>query len=383
MKNYRVLHIVVCLGTGGVETLLLNLQRRLPEHVRFDYLVAQNDVRDAEAEKRGSQIFVIPDKKRAPWKHPGLVAELIEKHRYRVVHFHRFAFGGAILGTAWRWGVPVRIAHSHSTGFQESGVLKNVLYSAYHRTVNRFLLNRHATNILACSNEAGRFLMGPLWNRSAKCRPLFNGIELGKFSGERSPEIRSALCERYGIPSDALVVGSFGRMTPAKNQAFLLRVFAELAARDSRYVLFIGGEGELHGELTRQAEELGLKNRVFLPGFCPNAAELLGNLFDVFCLPSLTEGFGLGLIEATASGLFSVCSRNIPNELVERFPDTMLALSLDASPSRWADALNEGIERRISSEKGRNLVGEQSLTVDAMLKTLLKIYEGSFENQIS
>ena len=375
MNDYRVLHILVCLGTGGVETLLLHIQRRLPKHIQFDYLVAQNDVRDAEAEKYGSQIFVIPADQRPPWKHPTLVAELIDKHRYRAVHFHRFAFGGAILRTAERRGVPIRIAHSHSTGFQESGFFKNVLYSAYHRTVNRFLLDRYATNVLACSNEAGRFLMGPRWDRGGKYRTLFNGIELEKFCGVRSPEIRRSLCERYGIPSDALVVGHFGRMTSTKNQSFLIRVFAELAARGPRYVLFIGGEGELRDDLASQAERLGLRDRVFLPGFCPNPAELFGNLFDVFCLPSVVEGFGLVLLEATASGLFSVCSRNVPGELFGRFPETMLALPLNTPPGRWADALQDGIHRRISPEEGRKLVGEQSLTVDAMLDTLLRVYE--------
>ena len=374
MKNCRVLHILVCLGTGGVETLLLNFQKHLPEHVQFDYLVAQNDIRDAEAEKYGSRIFVIPNDKKTPWKHPGLVTELIEQHRYRVVHFHRFAFGGAILKTAKELGVPVRVAHSHNTGFQESGFF-NLLYSAYHKTVNRFQLQRYATHILACSNKAGRFLMGPLWNRGAKCRRLLNGIELEKFSGESTPEIRRSLCERYGIPPDAIVIGNLGRLMPAKNQAFLIRIFTELAARNPRYVLFIGGEGELRGELERQVEQLGLTNRVFMPGFCTNPAELLVNLFDVFCLPSLSEGFPVSLPEAAASGLFSVYSKNVTQELVELLPDSMLSLPLDASPGRWADALEDGINRRVPPERGRQLVGNQSLTIEAMLEALLKIYE--------
>jgi len=381
MKKIRVLQILVCLGSGGVETLLLNFQRRLPEHIHFDYLVAHHDVRDAEAKQYGSLIHVIPRERRVPWKHPQLVAELIEKYRYDVIHFHRFAFGGAILQTARQLGVPLRIAHSHHISFQESGVLKNLLYSAYHQTVNRFLLNRHATHILACSNEAGRFLMGPLWGRSAKCTPLLNGIELEKFGGERSPEIRRSLCERYGIPADAIVIGNLGRMAPAKNQGFLINAFAELAKRDSRYVLFIGGEGELRGELTRQTEELGLKNRVFMPGFCPNPLELFGNLFDVFCLPSTVEGFGIVLLEATASGLFSVCSRNVPSEPVDLFPETILSLPLNAPLSRWADALQEGIRRRTSSEQGLELVKNQSLTIDAMLETLLTIYESAASSE--
>ena len=98
-KNIRALHILVCLGTGGVETLLLDWMKRLPEGFHFDFLVLYNAERDHLARNNGSLVHVFPRKIcNKPWMYKYYVEELVLKHNYTVVHYHRFAFGGSLMG---------------------------------------------------------------------------------------------------------------------------------------------------------------------------------------------------------------------------------------------------------------------------------------------
>ena len=155
-KKINVLHVLVCLGGGGVETLLLNLQARLPEYITFDYLVAHPDFRDKEAQAFGSTVHVIPPEMQSPTRWATCVEQLVREHRYDVVHFHRFAFSGSVMKAAKRASAVGRIAHSHRNNLLEMPFLKKLLYCPYHWTINRWLLSRYATTIVGTTSEALR-----------------------------------------------------------------------------------------------------------------------------------------------------------------------------------------------------------------------------------
>ncbi|ANP45469.1 glycosyltransferase [Candidatus Viadribacter manganicus] len=91
---------------------------------------------------------------------------------------------------------------------------------------------------------------------------------------------------------------SAGRLVKVKNFAMLLRGFA-LAGGDRKLV--IAGEGEERGALEQLAQELGIADRVLLPGFIQNPYPLMAAA-DVFVLPSDSEGYPNALIEAMALG---------------------------------------------------------------------------------
>jgi glycosyltransferase involved in cell wall biosynthesis len=373
--SIKVLHILVCLDSGGVETLLLDFFKRLPDHVHFDFLVMHPGIRDNIVEEKGSRVFVMPfEVIKKPWQLGKFTAKLIDEHHYDVVHCHRLIFNGNILRHAKRAGVSVRIAHCHATFFQETSRLKRFLYTPWHYTINRIMLVRYATDILACSREAGRFLMGWLWKRLAKCRPFYNGIPLDEFVQKMEMTTRRELCEQYGIPHESVVVGHLGRMVPVKNQQLLIEAFAILARKNPKVVLFIGGEGELRPQLERQCRELGISDRVFMPGFCSDSPGLFGNLFDVFCFPSIAEGFGIVLIEAVAAGLHGICSDSIPKDVIEQFPDRITPIPLNAHPQVWADAIEKVLVSKIPRENGIALIKNASMTTESQLNVLLAIY---------
>ena len=91
-----------------------------------------------------------------------------------------------------------------------------------------------------------------------------------------------------------------GSLKPEKNHALLLRAFAEVADRTAK--LLILGEGPLRGDLEKLAAELGIADRVLLPGFALDPWPYLASA-DLFVLSSDYEGFPLVLAEAMHAGL--------------------------------------------------------------------------------
>lgn len=113
-----------------------------------------------------------------------------------------------------------------------------------------------------------------------------------------TPEERAAAKRRLDLPPDALVVGYHGRFAPEKRVPELVDAFASL---DTRAYLVLVGDGWKRGEIERRAAECGLGSRVVFTGWHPDPASAVA-AFDISVLPSLFEGFPLGLLEAMASG---------------------------------------------------------------------------------
>lgn len=97
-------------------------------------------------------------------------------------------------------------------------------------------------------------------------------------------------------------VVSVGRLMPQKNQAMLLRAFANISADLPEYCLTIYGEGPERESLERLAGELGIKERVNLPGNVKDVYDRIA-CSELFVLSSNYEGMPNALIEAMCIGL--------------------------------------------------------------------------------
>lgn len=88
-----------------------------------------------------------------------------------------------------------------------------------------------------------------------------------------------------------------GRLHRQKGFDLLFQALPPVFARHPDVKLVILGEGPERAALTRQAEELGLAGRVFMPGFIHNPHAIVRRA-SLFVLPSRFEGFPNALIEA-------------------------------------------------------------------------------------
>ena len=371
----RVLHIVSALNRGGIECWLMNLLRLRHPELLFEFLVFGQGTFDEEAESLGAVIHRLPFRSPIIHRHLREIESVIAQGRYDAVHNHVPNASGSVLKIAEKHCVPVRIAHAHNTGWGKSAWSSSTwFHQHYQRFINRPKLRRYATDLLACSQEAGFFFFGRLWKARSLKEMVYCGIPTIPFDIETSDAVRRNLFERYGIPADSIVVGTIGRLNYQKNFEFLVNVFNVLQRRSDRYVLFIAGEGKMRRMLEEQVKTLGLQGNVFMPGVCNNIPELTCHLYDVFCLPSRWEGFGIVLIEAIAAGLHCICSDVISQDICNVLPSSLSTMSLSAPMEQWCDALEAGIAKRRTPREGAALLQRTPFSIENSMESLMKVY---------
>lgn len=140
----------------------------------------------------------------------------------------------------------------------------------------------------------------PSWP-SERIETLYNRIDIAAVQAELVA--REAAREHLGLPPDAWVVGNVGRLHPDKDQATLIRGFAQaLPQLPAGSLLAIMGSGRLESALKALAQELGVAESVRFLGQVANGRRYF-KAFDLFALTSDHEPFGMVLLEAMAAGV--------------------------------------------------------------------------------
>lgn len=328
----RVAHVVGKMLGGGVEAVVMNYYRHIDrDRIQFDFIVDRDSklVPKREIEDLGGRVLEVPPYQKLP-AYIKALGDLFSRERWQVVHSHINALSVFPLGAAKRAGVPVRIAHSHSTSGKGEWA-KNAL-----KALLRTQANRYPTHRFACSEYAGTWLFG----NGADFAVVRNAFEVGDFAFDNT--VRTCVRNELGLARSQRVIGHVGRFMIQKNHAFLLEVFAELAERCSDAVLVLVGEGALRPLIESRAIECGISERVHFLGQRGDVKRLY-QAFDVFVLPSLYEGLGLVGVEAQASGLPCVFSNAIPRE-VSLTPNCRFLEIGKTDVSLWVDALEEAID---------------------------------------
>ena len=326
MEPIRILHVVTYMGRGGLETMIMNYYRHMDRsRIQFDFLV-HRDFRadyDDEIEALGGRIHRLPQL--IPWSssyNNALNHFFAEHPEYRIVHVHQDCLSSVILKAAEKQGIPVRIAHSHSSSQDKN--LKYLIKLFYKRRIPAL-----ATQLFACGRDAGDWMFG-----GASYRIVNNAIDAKNYT--YSPVRRQEMRQQLGIREDAFVVGHVGRFNAVKNHTFLLDVFAEVRRKLRDAVLLLVGEGDLRSEMEQKAATLGMKDSVIFTGMRTDVPDLM-QAMDCFVFPSLYEGIPVTMIEAQAAGLPCVISDAVPAE--SRKTDLVEQLGLQQGVAVWTDQI--------------------------------------------
>jgi glycosyltransferase involved in cell wall biosynthesis len=369
MPPIKILHVLGALDPGGVETWLINVLKRLdPQKFQTDFCTfgSHAGLLTPEAEKLGAKVIRCPlhaNRRTAGSR----FRKILREGRYDVVHSHVHLFSGDVLRWASLEGIPIRIAHSH-TSYDEKA---DHFLRSYYRALMQRWIERYCTHGLAASQIAAEELFSQNWQEDRRYKVLHYGVDLAVFR-ESFDKIQAR--NEVGIPHDAPVVGHVGRFVTPKNHGFLLKIAAEiLSIRPDVHFLLVG-DGPLRAEIQAQSTDLGISNNVHFTGTRSDIPRLMQTCMNAFLFPSLWEGLPSAVMEAQAAGLVCVMSDEITDEVVI-LPRQIIKLSLTLAPQDWATAIIKSLALgRFESQASSQAMKEIGFSIESSLMSLMNLY---------
>jgi glycosyltransferase involved in cell wall biosynthesis len=286
--SWSIVHVLSSYGVGGQERVALDLAAGQVERGHRVGVVSLAGEPDgplaAEFTAAGVDVDRIARKERLD---PALVVKLGRMLRRRgvdIVHTHNplpLTYGAPAARIAR--AVAIHTKHGRNPG----SPIERMLRRGAARLVGAFVAVSETTAEQAreqkdCPPEV--------------LRVIPNGIRLGRFRPDAA--VRAAVRAELGIPADAWVVGTVGRIDEFKNQGMLVAAAARRV--NDRYRLVLVGDGPMREAVTAQAA--AISPHIQLTGRRMDVERLLP-AFDVFALPSRSEGLPLVVPEAMAAGL--------------------------------------------------------------------------------
>lgn len=333
MKKNEPIRVAQIIGKwlgGGVESVVMSYYRHIDRtKIQFDFICDEDstNIPYEEIEKMGGKVILIPPYQKV-FKYHKKLKEVLKSGGYKIVHSHINTLSVFSLFAAKCAGVPVRIAHSHSTTNKKEKK-KNLL-----KQVLRPFSKVFATDYMCCSELAGRWLFGNKEYDKGNVYLLNNAIDLDKFKYDE--EKRKEKRKELNIEDSTLVIGHVGRFVEQKNHRFLIDIFNEIHKQNSNSILLLAGQGPLMEEIKSKVESLGLEKFVIFLGQIDDADKLY-QAIDIFVLSSLYEGLPVVGVEAQATGLLCELSSNMTKET--KILDTTRFISLDKSAKEWASII--------------------------------------------
>ncbi|MEG0523164.1 MAG: glycosyltransferase family 1 protein [Erysipelotrichaceae bacterium] len=371
MEKTKVLIFIDRLLAGGIQILLFNLISKMDRN-KFDFdILTLDDGMTYSMEKNYKEICNKVYKLDGVWlnspkdimNYRKKVSEFFKEHHdYSAVHLNSSSKNYMILKYAKNYGIPIRIAHSHSSGFLTESKIKIVLGNLLKNKIMAY-----STDLFACSEVSGRWLFGDKAVDDGKVIIIKNGIELDnyKFSIEKYDRMRLEL----GL-CDKIIFGHVGRFSIPKNHKFLLEIFSCLANQEDKAVLLLAGTGDLEDEIKLYAKQLGIENKVIFLGFRNDIANLL-QAFDYFIMPSLYEGFPVTGVEAQANGLPCIFSNTITKDI--KLTDNVVYYNLEDSAEKWRNDIIDFMKHAKRSDQISS-IRKQGYDIDDIAKDLENFY---------
>jgi glycosyltransferase involved in cell wall biosynthesis len=270
----------------------------------------------------------------------------------------RFAGCRHIVGT---WHVDSTYDLDNLRGGLRYRVLEELSMRSLHRSI--------AVSMATKSDWLKRCRMEAYANRVTV---IHNGIDPARVARMRTVEERR---RELGIPADATVIGSLGRLDRAKGYEYLLQAMALFLRQLNNTHVVIGGSGPLVGSLTDLANELGISKRVHFLGHVADPRMVL-NALDIYVQPSLCEAFPIALLEASAAGLPVVASDvgGIPESVLDGETGFVV-------PPKDPGSLAGSIEKLLADPQLRRAMGDagvartrREFSLDTMVRQTLEVY---------
>ncbi len=361
-----VLQVVLSLGAGGTERLVIDISRALAAEAEVHCCCL-----DAPGEWAGQLAEAgigVSALARRPGFRPGLarrIAAIAAAQRATVLHCHHYTpFVYGYLASLLR--PATRVVYT------EHGRLSDAPPSAKRRLANA-LFGRTRARVFAVSEDLRRHMIAEGFP-AARVAVVHNGIDPGP---PASPARRAAARAALGVSAETLCAVTVARLDPVKDLATMLEGLALARAGGLPCTLTVIGDGPERAALERRASAPGLAGAVTFLGQRDDVRALLP-AFDLYLNSSVHEGVSVTILEAMAASLPVVATAVGGNPEVVAEPETGLLV-----PARSPERLAAAIGRLATDPEGRQAMGaaarrrlEQRFSFERMLASYRAAYAG-------
>jgi glycosyltransferase involved in cell wall biosynthesis len=287
LHGLRIAHLIETDGPGGAERMVADLATELQRAGAQTLVVLPADREgwlSRQLADSGVAIEYFRLDRPLSFAFARWLTSVFRRHRVAIAHSHEFTM--AVYGgwAAWRARIPHTIT-MHGNHY-------------YAKRLRRRLALRASVSLgsrmVAVSEELRRHLGRDLWLATSRINTIPNGVRPAHVAN-------STLREELRLAPEDRVLLAIGNLYPVKGHRYAVEALALLRERDPKLHLLIAGRGELDDALRKQAEALGVVDRLHLLGLRSDIPNLLAAA-DVFVLPSLSEGLPLALLEAMFAG---------------------------------------------------------------------------------
>lgn len=289
-KKIRILEAIRQGQFGGGETHVFELSTHLDKN-RFEPVVLSftdgNMVEELISE--GIHTQIINTERGFSFGVWRKVKELMQREQIDVVHAHGTRALSNVFWAARKLRIPIIYTiHGWSFHIDQKFPVRKI-----REISEKFLTSVTDKNIcVSKSNEEDgikRFNM-------KRSTVIYNAVNLNKFNPERKfKDIR----EELSIPGDVTLLGYIVRITGQKDPFTMINAVKQLLDENENVALLVVGDGDLKDDTIHLTNKLGIANKVYFQPFRNDIPDIL-NAIDIYCLPSLWEGFPIGILEAMA-----------------------------------------------------------------------------------
>jgi L-malate glycosyltransferase len=368
----KVMQLVLSLVIGGTEKLVYDLvctvdrQRVMPVVCCLDEVGELGE----DLRQRGYPVYVLHRHPGIDWSLIPRLQAILRKEQVEIIHAQQYTpyFYGLLAAMYGKLTAGTRLP---KIVFTEHGIPY-----PYQKKVKRLLLNPllllFADDIITIAEYTKSLLIEFENFPAQRTRVLYNGINLNQFSRKFDP---APLKQSLGIPREAEVIGIVARLDPVKNHAMLFRAFQRVLRHCPDTYLLIVGHGPEESGLKSLSESLGIRKNTLFLGARRDVADLL-HVFDIFVLPSLSEGMSVTLIEAMGAGLPIVATRVGGNPEVVKDQETGYLVESD-NDKELADrliSLLEHDEKRLKLGAAGQKRAYERFSLENMVNAYTRVY---------
>lgn len=282
---------------GGTERIVLDLIRKLDHSKYRIYLVYFiNGILENKFKDICYGVFNISKKEGFDPIAMLKISKLIQEHQIDVINAHHYMpFFYSYVGS--------KVLHRRKLIYTEHSVaeVKTVLSSKHKKLLS--LMTRNTDCILGVSSEIEIILKNAFPNSSERVQSIINGVDIDRFIFSTD---RNKLRAKWQISPDHLAIGVIANFRKVKNHICLIRAFSRLCETHPQLRLLFVGKGfpedieNSEYEIKQLINDFNIQDRVIMMGYQEDIPSIL-KTFDIFCLPSFSEGLPVSILEAMAA----------------------------------------------------------------------------------